>query len=134
MKKSEKDEINKEENTKIPKVKKESKTDEKVVAKSKSLKTDKEEKIDSKSKSKKSENKMDKEREKVLNIVKKAKQNGKITYAELASELGEINPERLDKVFETFEELGIKVSKDEEDMMEPDENDLKEVERSPSKA
>ena len=69
-----------------------------------------------------------KEKEKVISILNKAKQKGEITYAELANELGEINPEKLDKVFDAFEELGVKISKDDDDMAEPNEDDLKEVE------
>lgn len=68
-----------------------------------------------------------KEKEKVLNILSKAKENGKITYGELANELGEVNPEELDKVFEAFEEMGVNIAKD-DDLLEPDEDDLRDVE------
>ena len=70
----------------------------------------------------------DKDKEKIINIVNKAKEKGNITYGELASQLGEVNPEQLDKVFDTFEELGVSIGKDEDDLLEPDEDDLKEVE------
>ena len=66
------------------------------------------------------------ENEKVYNIVKKAKEKGEITYGELASELGDINPDQIDKVFDAFEEFGVDVLKD--DMEEPDIEDLEEVE------
>jgi len=49
---------------------------------------------------------------KVLDIVKKAKEKGNITYGELATELGEVNPEEIDKVFDAFEELGVNVLQD----------------------
>ena len=64
---------------------------------------------------------------KVMEILKNAKNKGNITYGELASELGEIEPEEIDKVFEAFEELGISVLKD-DDLLEPNIEDLEEVE------
>ena len=64
---------------------------------------------------------------KVEKIIKKAKENGKITYGELASELNDINPDQIDKVFDEFEKLGVDLLKDEFEE-EPDEEDLKEVE------
>lgn len=67
------------------------------------------------------------EREKILTILSKAKEKGNITYGELAAQLGEVNPAELDKVFDTFEEMGVSISKD-DDLMEPDANDLKDVE------
>ncbi len=69
-----------------------------------------------------------KEKEKVIKILKTAKEKGKITYGELAAELGEANPEEIDKVFDAFEELGVNVLKDDDDLLEPDIEDLEEVE------
>ncbi len=69
-----------------------------------------------------------KEQEKVMKILKSAKEKGKITYGELAAELGETNPEEIDKVFDAFEELGVNVLKDDDDLFEPDIEDLEEVE------
>ena len=63
---------------------------------------------------------------KVTDIIKKAKEKGNITYGELATELGEINPEAIDKVFDVMEEMGVDVLKD--DLAEPDIEDLQEVE------
>ncbi len=63
---------------------------------------------------------------KVTDIIKKAKEKGNITYGELATELGEANPEQIDKVFDAMEEMGVDVLKD--DIEEPDLDDLKEVE------
>lgn len=65
--------------------------------------------------------------EKVNNILKKAKEKGKITYGDLASELDDVNPEQIDKVFDAFEELGVDLLNDDIDE-EPDIEDLKEVE------
>jgi len=70
----------------------------------------------------------DNEQEKIQKIVDSAKEKGKITYGELAVELGEANPEEIDKVFEAFEEIGVNILKDDEDLIEPDIEDLKEVE------
>ena len=63
---------------------------------------------------------------KVTDIIKKAKEKGNITYGELASQLGDINPEQIDKVFDVMEEMGVDVLKD--DMDEPDIDELEEVE------
>ena len=65
--------------------------------------------------------------EKVENIVKKAKESGKITYGELAKELENTNPEQIDKVFDAFEEMGVSLLNDDFEE-EPDVEDLKEVE------
>ena len=68
------------------------------------------------------------EQEKVMNIIKRAKENGKITYGELANELEDTNPEQLDKIFDTFEDLGVDI-KDSDDLdIEPDIDDLEEME------
>ena len=67
------------------------------------------------------------ENEKVKNIVKKAKENGKMTYGELAKELEDTNPEQIDKVFDAFEEMGVNLLNDDFEE-EPDIEDLKEVE------
>ena len=64
--------------------------------------------------------------EKLNNIIKKAKEKGKITYGELASELDDANTEQIDKVFDAFEDLGVDILK--EDSEEPDFEDLQEVE------
>ena len=64
---------------------------------------------------------------KVYNILKSAKESGKITYGEFASQLGDVTPDQIDKVFDVFEELGVDVLKDDTDD-EPDIEDLEEVE------
>ena len=65
--------------------------------------------------------------EKVNNILRKAKEKGKITYGDLASELDDANPEQIDKVFDAFEEVGVNLLSDDMEE-EPDLEDLKEVE------
>ena len=62
---------------------------------------------------------------KVHDIIKKAKEKGKITYTELASELDDANTDQMDKVFDAFENLGVDVLKDDDvDLDEPDIEDL----------
>ena len=63
---------------------------------------------------------------KVNEILQKAKEKGKITYGELASQLGDVNPEQIDQIFDAIENLGVDVLKDE--IEEPDIKDLEEVE------
>ena len=65
--------------------------------------------------------------DKVNNILKKPKEQGSITYGDLAKELDDVNPEQIDKVFDAFEALGVNLSDDLDDE-EPDIEDLKEVE------
>ncbi len=127
--KSKKEKTAKEDNKKI----KEKKSKSKVEA-SEELTANSEENTNSvkenEAQEKKSESKLDDvSKEKVENILKLAKQNGKITYGELASELEDTNPEQIDKVFDAFEDLGVDVLKDDEDAdMEPDLEDLQDVE------
>ena len=64
--------------------------------------------------------------EKVDKILKKAKEQGKITYGDLAKELDDANPEQIDQVFDAFEEMGVSLNDDLDE--EPDIDDLKEVE------
>ncbi len=65
--------------------------------------------------------------EKVNKILKKAKEQGKITYADLAKELDDVNPDQIDKVFDAFEEMGVNLLSDDMEE-EPNIDDLKEVE------
>ena len=68
------------------------------------------------------------EQEKVMNIIKRAKENGKITYGELANELQDTNPEQLDKIFDTFEDLCVDIKDSDYLDIEPDIDDLEEME------
>ena len=63
--------------------------------------------------------------DKVQKIIEKAKESGKITYWELATELDDTNPEEIDKVFDAFEDLGVDLN---DDIEEPDIEDLENVE------
>ena len=68
-----------------------------------------------------------KDTEKINDIIKEAKQNGKMTYGDLATKLNDVNPEKMDEVFDEFEKGGIDLLPDDFDE-EPDIEDLKEVE------
>ena len=79
-----------------------------------------------------SENKVEKnsektDTEKINNIINEAKQNGKMTYGDLATKLNDVNPEKMDEVFDEFEKGGIDLLPDDFDE-EPNVEDLKEVE------
>ena len=78
-------------------------------------------------KSKKKIDENDPARAKAKKIIEKAKESGRITYGELATQLGDVSPEQIDKVFDVFEEMGVDVLKDEDDE-EPEIEDLEEVE------
>ena len=98
--------------------------------KSKKIKEGKEktEKVESKKEDNKQEEKDDEQikNEKVNKILKKAKEQGKITYGDLAKELDDANADQIDKVFDAFEEMGVSLNDDLDE--EPDIDDLKEVE------
>ena len=67
--------------------------------------------------------------EKLNNIIKKAKEKGKITYGELASELDDANTDQIDKVFDAFEDMCVSVLKEDDlDLEEPDIDELEAVE------
>ena len=108
----------KEEVQKTEKTKKTEKSDKKIEKK-KVEKIKKEEPVEAKKDDK------DNSEEKVQKIIEKAKENGKITYGELATELDDTNPEEIDKVFDAFEDLGVDLN---DDLDEPDIEDLENVE------
>ena len=64
--------------------------------------------------------------EKVNKILQKAKEQGQITYGDLAKELDDANADQIDKVFDAFEEMGVSLNDDLDE--EPDIEDLQEVE------
>lgn len=75
----------------------------------------------------KPDNKIQDGKEKVDDILEKAKQKGSMTYGELASELEDVNPDQIDKVFDAFEKSGVDLLDSDIDE-EPDIEDLNEVE------
>ena len=84
--------------------------------------------VEEKKEKKKTSKGEEEEKDAITKIVNQAKSKGKITYGELAAQLGEANPEQIDKAFEMFETSGINVIKDDDDILEPDIEDLDEVE------
>ena len=66
------------------------------------------------------------DKEKVKSIIQKAKKDGKITYGELATQLGDANTEQIEEVFDEFENIGVNVFS--EELEEPNFEDLEEVE------
>ena len=99
-----------------------SKKEEKVS--NKKSETKKEKKPEIKEETTKTEEQI---KDEVKDIVEKAK-DGKMTYAELATKLDNINPEQIDEVFDQFEEMGVDILKDDFEEEEPDLEDLEEVE------
>ena len=91
------------------------------VKKVNEVKEEKETKKESTNKSEKTD------KEKISNIIAEAKQTGKMTYSDLATKLNDVNPEKMDEVFDEFEKDGIDLLPDEFEE-EPDIEDLKEVE------
>ena len=108
------------------KIKESHKKEEKAVKEAKKSNTEKTKKVEKKNE-KTSEDNVIKD-EKVNKILKKAKEQGKITYGDLAKELDDVNPDQIDQVFDAFEEMGVNLLSDDIDDEEPDIEDLKEVE------
>lgn len=74
------------------------------------------------------EQKLDnKDKEKIEKIISEAKEKGKMSVSDLATKLNDVNPEKMDEVFDEFEKDGIDIMSDDFDE-EPDIEDLKEVE------
>ena len=69
-----------------------------------------------------------KKQEDIQKIIIDLKSKGKITYGELAAKLGEANADQIDEVFNALENSGIDVLKDDIEDIEPDAEDLEEVE------
>ena len=69
-----------------------------------------------------------KNKEKIINIIQKAKKQGKITYGELASQLEDATADQIEEIFENFEKIGINVIKDDFEDEEPNFEDLEDVE------
>ena len=131
MKKSEKDEVIVENDKKEVKVAKQEENGKKSADK-KDAKEKKAESKDVKAKTEKNreeilndESEEISSEEKVQKIIEKAKESGKITYGELATELDDTTPEEIDKVFDAFEDLGVDLN---DDLDEPDIEDLENVE------
>ena len=87
----------------------------------------KNEAVESKTKENKKTKISSEDKEKINSIIKEAKENGKMTYGDLATKLNDVNPEEMDSVFDAFEEIGVDLLPDDFEE-EPDLEDLKEVE------
>ena len=87
----------------------------------------KNEAVESKTKENKNTKISSEDKEKINSIIKEAKENGKMTYGDLATKLNDVNPEEMDSVFDAFEEIGVDLLPDDFEE-EPDLEDLKEVE------
>ena len=125
-KKDDKKEVEKKE-TKTVEKKNESNKKENIKEDKIKLDEIKEESIKNEEKNEIKQDEKDQAKEKVETIIKKAKEKGKLTYGDLATELDNVNPDQIEKVFDAMEEMGVDVLKDDfED--EPNEEDLKEVE------
>ena len=66
--------------------------------------------------------------EKIKKIAESIKKKGKVTYEDLATQLGNIDTDKIEKVFEIFEQMGINVVGEDIEDIEPDAEDLEEVE------
>ena len=66
--------------------------------------------------------------DKIKKIVESLKKKGKITYEELAMQLDTIDANKIEKIFEVFEQMNINVIGDDLEDIEPDAEDLEEVE------
>ena len=110
------------EDEKIKEIKelKEEVAEEVAVQNESEVETKKEESQDSQDLDEKTQEKLDK-------ILKKAKEKGKLTYGELATELDDANPAQMEKVFDAMEKIGVDLLNDDFDD-EPSEEDLSEVE------
>ena len=107
------------------KIKESHKKEEKAVKEAKKSNTEKTKKVEKKNEKTSKDNVI--KDEKVNKILKKAKEQGKITYGDLAKELDDVNPEQIDEVFDAFEEMGVNLLSDDMEE-EPNIEDLKEVE------
>ena len=101
--------------------------EDKVSTKESSKKTNKEEKEKQVIENEKQEEQIS-DKDKVNKILSKAKEKGSITYGELASELEDVNPEEIDKVFDAFEEIGVDLLKDDFEDVEPNIDELESIE------
>lgn len=129
-KETNKKETNKKETNKTEANKTEKKSTDKVSEKTTKANSTKTAKSKEKTEEKKTEpeTKVANAEEKVKKILDQAKKKGKVTYDELASQLGNANPDQVEKVFDAFEQMGINVIGDDGDDLEPDAEDLEEVE------
>ncbi len=122
--KKEKTESKKTTEDKVEKDKKEIKE-----VKSETKKTNKEEKDKKDEELKAEEVNSENNSDKLSKLLAKAKKSGKLTYGDIAQQLGNASTEEMEQVFIALEKNGIIVSADEDiDELEPDSADLEDVE------
>ena len=132
-KKHEENESKKELNNNVSKEnKEESKTSKENTSKKElNNKISKENKEEIKNKQNNEDSKETTEDEKLDKLIKKAKKNGKITYGDLADQLGDISTEEMEKALAAIEKNGISLSNDDDiefDDEEPNLEDLDSIE------
>lgn len=132
-KKHEENESKKELNNNVSKeTREESKTSkENTNKKELNNKLSKENKEEIKNKQNNEDSKETTEDEKLDKLIKKAKKNGKITYGDLADQLGDISTEEMEKALAAIEKNGISLSNDDDiefDDEEPNLEDLDSIE------
>ena len=131
--KSDKKESKKTETKTIKKVEEENKTEKKEEVK-KSSKAESKEKAETKVEEKQAEKKEEKKEtsdEKIEKLIKKAKKSGKLSYGDLADQLGNVSTEEMEKVLAAIEKNGISLSNDDDgevDFVDEDEPDLEDLE------
>ena len=128
-KKHEENESKKELNNNVSKEnKEESKTSKENTSKKElNNKLSKENKEEIKNKQNNEDSKETTEDEKLDKLIKKAKKNGKITYGDLADQLGDISTEEMEKALAAIEKNGISLSNDDDVEFGDEEPNLEDL-------
>ena len=128
VKQENKEKLNKKENKETAK---DNASKENTSKKELNNKLSKENKEEIKNKQNNEDSKKTTEDEKLDKLIKKAKKNGKITYGDLADQLGDISTEEMEKALAAIEKNGISLSNDDDvefDDEEPNLEDLDSIE------
>ena len=128
VKQENKEKLNKKENKETVK---DNASKENTSKKELNNKLSKENKEEIKNKQNNEDSKKTTEDEKLDKLIKKAKKNGKITYGDLADQLGDISTEEMEKALAAIEKNGISLSNDDDvefDDEEPNLEDLDSIE------
>ena len=128
VKQENKEKLNKKENKETVK---DNASKENTSKKELNNKLSKENKEEIKNKQNNEDSKKATEDEKLDKLIKKAKKNGKITYGDLADQLGDISTEEMEKALAAIEKNGISLSNDDDvefDDEEPNLEDLDSIE------
>ncbi len=131
VKQENKEKLNKKENKETAKDNASKENASKEKLKNKEKQQNKENKEEIKNKQNNEDSKKATEDEKLDKLIKKAKKNGKITYGDLADQLGDISTEEMEKALAAIEKNGISLSNDDDvefDDEEPNLEDLDSIE------